>query len=154
MMIVCQHHNQMRNIVLLLQKLCMKHLCQIQKKKVSYERHFIFKLKSISISSLFINLTLCMPLKFQFLIYHLIGCQHKETKKLNIIINNSSFLTTICTLKNTSSNPFKISANAGDTSNDMMLLGTSIGFNLDQQSNGSHIYLPYHNGDSMVTRKC
>lgn len=34
-----------------------------------------------------------------------------------------------------------------------LVLGTSIGFNLDQQSNGSHIYLPYHNGDSMI-RKC
>ncbi|CRK98569.1 CLUMA_CG012166, isoform A [Clunio marinus] len=31
-----------------------------------------------------------------------------------------------------------------------LVLGTSIGFNLDQQSNGSHIYLPYHNGDSMI----
>lgn len=34
-----------------------------------------------------------------------------------------------------------------------LVLGTSIGFNLDQQSNGSHIYLTYHNGDSMI-RKC
>lgn len=33
------------------------------------------------------------------------------------------------------------------------MLGTSIGLNLDQQSNGSHIYLTYHNGDVM-TRKC
>lgn len=39
----------------------------------------------------------------------------------------------------------------GDTNE--LVLGTSIGFNLDQQSNGSHIYLPYYNGDSLVIRK-
>lgn len=33
-----------------------------------------------------------------------------------------------------------------------LVLGTSIGFNLDQQSNGSHIYLPYHNGDGMIRK--
>lgn len=38
----------------------------------------------------------------------------------------------------------------GDTNE--LVLGTSIGFNLDQQSNGSHIYLPYYNGDSMIRK--
>lgn len=37
----------------------------------------------------------------------------------------------------------------GDTNE----LDQSFGLHNDQQSNGSHIYLPYHNGDSMISRK-
>lgn len=47
---------------------------------------------------------------------------------------------------------FKFSRKTKGDANDL-ILGTTIGYNLDQQSNGSHIYLSYHNGDSM-TRKC
>lgn len=48
--------------------------------------------------------------------------------------------------------PFIWTSHAKGDANDLVL-GTSIGNNLDQQSNGSHIYLSYHNGDGM-TRKC
>lgn len=65
----------------------------------------------------------------------------------SLSLSFSIFVFVFLTLSKKIHSPFRHKGEAND-----LVLGTSIDFNLDQ-SNGSHIYLHYHNGDSMI-RKC